>query len=216
VTAGGRPDFYGDEAQLRRLHGRFLPFIGDASRHLPVLDLGCGPGVFLDLLRERGRSARGIELDPDAAAACRRRGLDVVQADLLEFLRGEPEASYAAVYCSHVLEHFAYGDACRLLEEARRVLIPDGRIVVVTPNPASLAVISEIFWLDPTHVRPYPGPLIEQMMAGAGFDVVAAGHVDAPGLPRRGLPRRLWLRLLLGKHYGPVNAFAVGAKGRRA
>jgi len=212
TAAGGGFEFYGSERQLRRLHARFVRFLDDGPRDLPILDLGCGTGVFLELLRERGRCARGVEIAPEAIAECRRKGLDVTQADVLEFLLAQAEGSYAGTYCSHVIEHCDYDRACRLLEAAHRALATRARMIVVTPNPASLAVISEIFWLDPTHVRPYPRLLLERMMARAGFEVVAAGQVDTPGLPRRQLLRRLWLRLMLGSHYRGMNAFVVGAK----
>jgi SAM-dependent methyltransferase len=137
--------------------------------------------------------------------------LEVVCADALEFLAAQTAGAYGAIYCAHLIEHFAYTDASRLLAESFRVLAPGGRLLVITPNPVSLDVISETFWLDPTHVRPYPRPLLERMLARAGFTLIAAGHDDPPGLPRRTLPRRYLLRLLLGKHYGAMNTFVIGS-----
>jgi 2-polyprenyl-3-methyl-5-hydroxy-6-metoxy-1,4-benzoquinol methylase len=212
----GLNEFYGSDSQLRVYHARFMRYLDQAPPTLPVLDLGCGSGVFLELVRERGRHARGVEPAAEAVDLCRHKELDVVQADALHFLETQPPEAYSAIYCAHLIEHLAYPDACRLLELATRALAPQGRLIVITPNPVSLGVIAETFWLDPTHVRPYPLPLLQKMMTRAEFDVIAAGHDNPPGVPRRTLPRRVWLRLILGKHYGAVNTFVIGVRRKNA
>jgi 2-polyprenyl-3-methyl-5-hydroxy-6-metoxy-1,4-benzoquinol methylase len=210
MKTSGLNEFYGSDPQLRAYHARYLDWLTATPSDLPILDLGCGSGVFLELVRERQRTGRGIELMQEASEIARSKGLDVVQADVVQFLKAQSPSAYSGIYCSHLIEHFSYSDACWLLEECRRVLAPSGRLVVITPNPVSLDVISETFWLDPTHVRPYPLPLLERMMQRAGFEIVGTGHDDPPRLPRRTLPRRWFLRLLLGKHYGAMNTFVVG------
>ncbi|MBI4673199.1 MAG: class I SAM-dependent methyltransferase [Chloroflexi bacterium] len=207
----GLNEFYGSESQLRMYHARYVHFLNGAPQNFPVLDLGCGSGVFMELAREHKRAVRGVEQVSEAAARARAKGLDVAQDDALRFLDGHPNA-FSFIYCSHLIEHFAYGDACRLLELCQRALVSGGRLHVNTPNPASLEVIAENFWLDPTHVRPYPLPLLAQMMQHAGFNLIASGYDSTPALPRRTLARRLWLRLALGRHYGHENTFIVGEK----
>lgn len=210
MKPGGLSEFYGSEKQLREYHSRFLPFFAATPSNLPILDLGCGSGVFLELVRAQGRSGRGVELAAEAIEIARGKGLDVAQDDALHFLETQSVATHSAIYCSHLIEHLNYADAGRLLAECHRVLAPQGRLIVITPNPVSLDVISETFWLDPTHVRPYPLPLLKRMMLRAEFEILSSGHDDPPGLPRRSLPRRLFLRALLGKHYGAMNTFVIG------
>lgn len=210
MKKSGLNEFYGSDPQLRAYHARYLDWLTATLSPLPILDLGCGSGVFLELVRERSRNGRGVELAAEAVEVGRAKGLDVAQGDVMQFLQSQSPAACSGIYCSHLIEHFSYPDACRLLELCCRVLAPAGRLIVITPNPVSLDVISETFWLDPTHIRPYPRPLLEKMMQRAGFSVVAAGHDDPPDLPRRSLPRRWFLRLLLGKHYGAMNTFVVG------
>lgn len=212
MQTNGLNEFYGSEKQLRAYHARFVDWALAAPPALPILDLGCGSGVFLELARARGRTGRGIERAAAEVDRARAKGLDIVQADALQFLTAQDAASYGAVYCSHLLEHLTPTDAEILLEHGARVLAPQGRLIALTPNPVSLDVISEIFWLDPTHVRPYPRPLLENMLRRAGFEILASGHDDPPFLPRRTLPRRWFLRALLGKHYGAMNTFVVGRK----
>lgn len=212
MKPSGLNEFYGSESQLREYHARYVKALASTPRDLPVLDLGCGSGVFLELVREQGRSGRGVELADEAVRTARGKGLDVAQDDALHFLETQGGSSYSGIYCAHLIEHLAYADACRMLEQCQRSLAREGRLIVITPNPVSLDVISETFWLDPTHVRPYPLPLLERMMMRAGFEVADAGHDDPPGLPRRTLPRRWFLRAVLGKHYGAMNTFVVGRK----
>lgn len=210
--ATGLNEFYGSEPQLRAYHARFLDWAIATPKEFPILDLGCGSGVFLELARERGRVGRGVELAQEALDIARAKGLDVVEADALQFLTAQDAANYSAVYCSHLVEHLTPFNARVLLEQCARVLVPKGRLIVITPNPVSLDVISETFWLDPTHVRPYPRPLLENMFLRAGLTILASGHDDPPNLPRRTLPRRWFLRAVLGKHYGAMNTFVVGEK----
>lgn len=201
-------EFYGARDQLRAYQARFLPHLSARGLGLPILDLGCGSGVLLELLRERGRKGMGVDVAAEAVAECQARGLDVVQGDALDFLQ-DKRGCYSAIFCSHLIEHFPYEEACELLTLIRSALDPGGKLVLLTPNPASLEVISEIFWLDPTHVRPYPLRLLTRMVARAGLQVRSAGNCSPPGLPRREAPRRWLLRLLLGHHAGLLDTFLV-------
>ncbi|MHB1464015.1 MAG: class I SAM-dependent methyltransferase [Thermoleophilia bacterium] len=203
-------EFYGNRAQLQRYHARYLPWLNLDRTSLPALDLGCGSGVFLELVRQQGSEVVGVDCAEEAAVECRANGFDVFKGDALHFLEDRQE-SFGAVFCSHLIEHFQYPEACRLLKSISASLVTGGRLIVVTPNPASLEV-SEYFWLDPTHVRPYPLPLLTSMVEDAGFSVVNSGHQTAPGQPRRTVPRRLFLKLVLGHHYGEVDSFVVAAK----
>jgi SAM-dependent methyltransferase len=75
--------FRGDREDLRE---RLAGYAGMFAGLSPVVDLGCGRGELLELLGERGIAARGVEGNAQAAAACRARGLDVVEGDLVDFL----------------------------------------------------------------------------------------------------------------------------------
>jgi SAM-dependent methyltransferase len=204
-------DFYGSDAQLHAYHARYVPWIDSAPRGAPVLDLGCGSGIFMELAAARGREVTGVEIEPGAAANARARGLTVVEDDALHFLETR-RAAFSFIYCSHLIEHLPPASATRLLELARDALVPGGRLWLNTPNPASLEVMSEIFWLDLTHVRPYPLALLVQMVERAGLRVLVSGHDGTPGLPRRSLIRRLWLQLILGSHYGRENTYLMAEK----
>ena len=92
----------------------------------PVADLGCGRGEFLELLRARGLDGRGVEANASAARECRAKGLDVVEGDLVAFLRAQPTGSLGGVFAAQVAEHLPPPVVQALLGEAHRALRPGG------------------------------------------------------------------------------------------
>ncbi len=137
--------------------------------HTPVLDLGCGRGELLELMREHGIEAVGVESDPALAAGARRRGLRVLAGDVLELLRAQEAESWGAVTALHLLEHLRPVELQRCLCEIQRVLKPGGVLAAECPNPHSLRVGGTLFWIDPTHDRPLLPETLELFMRAAGL-----------------------------------------------
>jgi O-antigen chain-terminating methyltransferase len=157
-----------------------------------VIDVGCGRGEWLALLQREGVAAFGIDDSPEAVAHCRVAGLDARQGDAVELLREQPAKSAGAITAFHVVEHMPYAALATLLVEARRVLRPYGILVIETPNCENVVVGANTFWLDPTHVRPYPLHLLQFLVTRAGFlpKSVHRLHADA-ALTRRADEERL-------------------------
>jgi O-antigen chain-terminating methyltransferase len=150
----------------------YLPFIEGLKAALPDgrgVDLGCGRGEWLELLASEGFECRGIDLDEGMLAACHELGLPAERADAMEWLRAQPEASLALVSAFHVAEHLPFEILQAVVAEARRVLAPGGLLILETPNPENLAVGTESFYLDPTHVRPLPPALLAFLPEFHGF-----------------------------------------------
>jgi 2-polyprenyl-3-methyl-5-hydroxy-6-metoxy-1,4-benzoquinol methylase len=99
-----------------------------------VLDVGCGSGAFLALLRSHGWTPAGVEPDPAAREAASSRGLDV--APSLEDAAGWER--FDVVTMTHVLEHVP--EPIAFLERAVERLRPGGRLLAVTPNAQSLGL----------------------------------------------------------------------------
>jgi 2-polyprenyl-3-methyl-5-hydroxy-6-metoxy-1,4-benzoquinol methylase len=203
--------FLGDEAFVRSIQRKHADLF---RAEQTVLDLGCGAGVFLELLRERSVRAAGIDLSAECVESCRRKGLDAREAELLRFLETTDER-FDGVFCSHVVEHLAPPAALGMLANCRRVLRPGGRLVVVTPNPRDLDVITEKFWLDVTHVRPYPLALLAKMVEHAGFTVERSGTDPDTAPPIRSrnpfiLARNLWKKLRWGDFWGGGDCVVIG------
>lgn len=141
----------------------------------PVLEVACGRGEFLDVLAAAGVEARGVDLDKGMVAASRERGHDVELGDAIEALEAAPRGSYGGIFSAHFVEHLQPEGVLRLLRGAASALKPGGRVVLVTPNAASLSVMGYDFWRDPTHVRFYDPDLLRFLCAQAGLTPELAG-----------------------------------------
>ncbi len=137
-----------------------------------LLEIGCGSGEWLTYMRGLGWRVEGVEPDPKAVAVALSHGLNVRTGRLSD--QRYPD-DYADVICLiHVIEHLH--DPLGTLRECRRVLKPNGRLVLATPNSASLGhrrFKSNWESLDPPrHLMLFDPPTARRLLDQAGFDVV--------------------------------------------
>lgn len=137
-----------------------------------VLDAGCGRGEFLDILRERGVAARGVDVNPEMVAQCRARGLEVAEGDLLAHLEALPNASLGGLFCAQVVEHLEPAYLLRFLDAAFLKLRPGARIVLETINVASWIAFFQSYVRDITHVRPLHPETLAYLVTAGGFQQV--------------------------------------------
>jgi Methyltransferase domain len=156
----------------------------------PVLELACGRGEFLDLLRDAGIPARGVDLDEGMVERATSRGHEVALGDAVSYLEGVEPGSLAGVFCAHFLEHLEPVDVIRVYTAAARALRPGGAFVAVVPSAASLSVLGHDYWRDPTHVRFYDPMLLAFFAGQAGLTTTEAGGNprNDPGPPPHLLP----------------------------
>jgi O-antigen chain-terminating methyltransferase len=150
----------------------YMPFIQKIQEVYPnaaALDLGCGRGEWLELLKDHQLSASGIDLDDGMLSACRSRGLDVQTGDAIAHLKSLPADSLSIVSGFHIAEHLSLGDLETLIKEALRVLKPAGLLILEAPNTENLVVGTSSFYLDPTHQRPLPSALLSFLVGYLGF-----------------------------------------------
>lgn len=155
--------FRGTREEIMRRVEVYLPFVAAvAERHpdLQALDLGCGRGDWLEVLKKAGIKAEGVDQDAGMLGGCRELGLKVRQGDAIAVLREQPVASCICISLIHVVEHIPFDMLRSIVEQARRVLVPDGVLIMETPNPENVTVGSCNFYMDPTHRNPLPPPLL--------------------------------------------------------
>src|SRR5438874_5983548 len=114
------PDYFAFESRMRGrtedIRERQRAYVDDFHDAAPVLDLGCGRGEFLALLRDAGVEARGVDADADMVAFARGEGLEVTQGDALDHLSSLPDESLGGVFCAQLVEHLPPAVLLRLLE----------------------------------------------------------------------------------------------------
>jgi SAM-dependent methyltransferase len=164
--------YRGTEEEIRERIEAYLPYLKDLPEGAPVLDLGCGRGEALALLRDHGVPCRGVDSSARMVQLCRDRGLEAQAGDLFVVLAGTAEGSLGGVVSFHVVEHLPAGALDRLVRLAWRALQPGGVMILETPNPLSVVVAARNFWLDPTHVRPVHPESLKLMYELAGFEPV--------------------------------------------
>lgn len=143
----------------------------------PVLDVGCGGGLFLGMMRERGFDVVGLDISPEAAAvAWRSKGVPAACGTLAAppLARG----SVAAVTMFHVLEHLE--DPRSYLEAARALLRPGGRLIVQVPDAACWQFrLLGAAWTGvdvPRHLVNFRARDLEALLAAHGFEVLRRKH----------------------------------------
>ncbi|HYC42799.1 MAG TPA: class I SAM-dependent methyltransferase [Noviherbaspirillum sp.] len=152
-----------------RVYAPFLQPAASLFQPATAIDLGCGRGEWLEILRENGFNAFGVDLDDGMLDGCRELGLDARKADAVQSLRDLPTGCLALVSAFHVVEHMPFDVVRTLIEEALRVLRPGGLLILETPNPENLVVGASSFYQDPSHVRPVPSELLSFAVEFAGF-----------------------------------------------
>ncbi|MGQ9512505.1 glycosyltransferase, partial [Thermodesulfitimonas sp.] len=174
ITAAIAHAFEGDSQFSRQIKEEILPFFRGCRR---VLDIGCGQGLFLEMLREVGIEGEGIDLDPAVVEKAQAKGLRVHVASALEFLR-QNQQIYDGIMLGHIIEHLPGPEAVRLLYYCARSLQDGGVIAIQTPNFLKPEVHLHIFWLDITHVRPYPPVLLEAILRALHFSILKTGVME--------------------------------------
>ena len=172
------------EAIRARLHG-YLPLFAGAT---DVLDVGCGRGELLELLREASVGARGIDANERMASICRERGLAVEHARALEYLRAQPDASLGGLAAIQVVEHLPPGYLMAFLEAAYHALRPGSAIVLETINVSCWMAFFETYLRDLTHARPLHPDTLRFLVEASGFTHVEVSYRepvrDEDRLPR--------------------------------
>jgi len=176
-------DYFAFESRMRgsteSIRERQRPYLDDFRDAAPVLDIGCGRGEFLALLREAGVEARGVDLDEDMVAYARGEGLEVEHADAIEHLERLEDGSLGGIFAAQLVEHVPAPTLMQLLELAAAKLRPGGLLVAETINPLSPLALRNYF-ADLTHAQPLVPETLELLVRQSGFGNVELRYLNAP------------------------------------
>jgi SAM-dependent methyltransferase len=182
-AAAAIPDYFAFESRMRgstdSIRERQRRYLDDLRAAAPVLDIGCGRGELLGLLREAGVEARGIDADADMAAYARGEGLDVEQADLVEYLGRTPDGSLGGIFMGQVVEHLPGPTLAQSLRLAAAKLRPGGVLIAETINPLSPIALRNYF-ADLTHAQPLVPETLELLARQAGFAETEIRFLNEP------------------------------------
>jgi len=160
--------FRGTEEDIKNGQRNYLKYFKSKKN---VLDIGCGRGEFLELLKEHGIKAKGIDIDKKMVDYCKKKGLDVVLSDATDHLESLPNNTLDGIFIAQVIEHFKPKKITEIINLAYKKLKRDSYLVIETVNPTSFISLSS-FTIDPTHVNPLHPSLMEFLYLSAGFKEV--------------------------------------------
>jgi SAM-dependent methyltransferase len=182
-AAASVPDYFAFESRMRgstdAIRDRQRPYVEDFREHGPVLDIGCGRGELLGLLRDAGIDAHGIDADADMVAYARGEGLVVEQADLLAYLAEVDAGSLGGIFMGQVVEHLPVQTLVESLRLAVAALRPGGVLIAETINPLSPIALRNYF-ADLTHAQPLVPETLELLARQAGFPETEIRFLNEP------------------------------------
>ena len=175
--------FRGDPIVIRARQHQYVAYVQNVvSQTAPLLDIGCGRGEWLNILKDSNIPATGIDTNAASVQECSAQGLNVLHADAITYLSNAKEQSLGAITLFQVLEHLPFATMVHLLRLALRALVPGGVLIAEVPNSETLSVGASTFWIDPTHERPlFPG-LLEFLATEVGYTSVE-GVYSSPLAP---------------------------------
>lgn len=161
--------FRGSQQDIRARLTDYVPVFAGASH---VLDIGCGRGELLDLLREAGIGAHGIDVNASMVEVCRERGLSADVAGAAEYLEQLPDASLDGIISIQVVEHLEPSYLSRMLDLAFFKLKPGAPLILETLNPACWVAFFESYIRDVTHRWPLHPDTLHYLVQASGFSQV--------------------------------------------
>jgi 2-polyprenyl-3-methyl-5-hydroxy-6-metoxy-1,4-benzoquinol methylase len=158
--------YRGFEAEIKERQEVYLPLFKDSDN---ILDIGCGRGEFLTLLKENGKTASGIDLNEDMIHICQKNSLDAKLSDAFAHLKSLEDGSLGGIFAAHVIEHVGNDRLREFVQLCVNKLKSGGTLIYETPNPNSIVVSSTNFYLDLTHINPIHPETIQFVLDNCGI-----------------------------------------------
>jgi O-antigen chain-terminating methyltransferase len=165
----------GSEDAVKWKQRNYLPYFQDRGT---VLDLGCGRGEFLELLKESGIPAFGVDSNQEMVLRTRDKGLEVVQGDGWAYLQAVADESLGGIFLSQVIEHLEPEVLREWVRIGFKKLRPGGLLLAETINPQCLSTFSGAFYLDLSHKNPIHPEAARYLWESLGFQQVEILYVS--------------------------------------
>lgn len=170
--------FRGSQEHIKAVQEQYLPYYEGKKN---VVDIGCGRGEFLKILKEHNIKAVGIDLYGKAIDCCKLNDLEAYQMDAIEYLNGAKAVD--GIFAGQLVEHMTIEQIITLCNTAYEKLEEGCYFIMETPNPTSLAIYTHAFYMDPSHVKPVHPLTLQYCAEKAGFSHVEIYYTDTSKLP---------------------------------
>jgi 2-polyprenyl-3-methyl-5-hydroxy-6-metoxy-1,4-benzoquinol methylase len=165
----------GSEEAIKWKQKNYLPYFKGRE---PVLDIGCGRGEFLEVLKEAGLQAWGVDTNQEMVRHCRTKGLEASPGDGLIYMKGLSDQSLGGIFLSQVIEHLDPEALRELVRVSFAKLHPGGILLAETINPQCLSTFSGAFYLDLSHKNPIHPEAARYLWESCGFRQVELLYVS--------------------------------------
>lgn len=156
--------FRGSIESIKKSQEFYLKFFSDKKN---VVDIGCGRGEFLSLMQDNGIPAEGVDIYEPYVDYCTMKGLKATCGDGSDFLASAEKVD--GIFVGQVVEHLKPHEIIHLCNTAYERLEDGGCIVIETPNPTSLSIYTNAFYIDPSHIKPVHPLTMQYYLEKAGF-----------------------------------------------
>ena len=133
-----------------------------------VLDIGCGRGEFLSLMKENGIGAKGIDMNEDMVMYCQKNGLEVNQDNALSYLTSLNDKTLDGIFLAQVVEHLQPTELINMVKLSYDKLQYGSYFIAETINPLCV-MASQWFYLDLSHVKLIHPDTMRFVMESIGF-----------------------------------------------
>jgi len=174
--------FRGNREDIKKRVKVYLTYIEKLSTikdNIEILDVGCGRGEWLELLKDNGyNKAKGLDLNRIMVQHSQELGLDVIESDVIDYLKKQEDNSLSVITGFHIIEHLPFTTLLELFQESYRVLKKGGLVIFETPNPENIFVGACDFYIDATHLNPIPPQASEFLVQYSGFNSTEIKRVN--------------------------------------
>ena len=173
ISAYGEIDYFdfenyfrGSRQDIKQRQSIYIPYFTNKHR---VIDLGCGRGEFLELLKENNISYTGVDSYQEFADYCEAKELNVICADAVQYLASIENGSLGGIFAAQIIEHLSNEYLIYLCHLAYEKLENGAFLIMETPNPMCLSIYTNSFYMDLSHQKPVHPKMMEYLLKREGF-----------------------------------------------